>query len=120
MADVADYAAGSVGEEQVVNEGEDEAADAEVDEVEPSARLIARTRRDGISAIRDMETYASSPASSRKSPGSDFPVVKSTMTVMKAPKMRFCKAIPAPEAIAAMMAMPWRAYSTLPAKVNIL
>lgn len=48
-----------------------------------------------------------------------MPVVKSTMTVMKAPKMRFCKAIPAPEAIAAKMAMPWRVYSNLPANVKI-
>lgn len=45
MAYVADYAAGGVGEEQIVDEGEDEAADAKVDEVETSARLVPRTKR---------------------------------------------------------------------------
>lgn len=120
MANVSDNAAGSVGKEEIVDKGEDEAADAKVDEVEASARLIPWTETGGVSAIEGVRTYASSPASSRKSSGSDFPETKSTMTVMKAPKMRFCKAIPAPEAIAAKIAMPWRVYSKLPANVNIL
>lgn len=45
MAYVADYATGGVREEQIVDEGEDEAADAKIDEVQTSARSVPRTKR---------------------------------------------------------------------------
>lgn len=40
-----------------------------------------------------------------------MPLAKSVMVVIKAPKMRFCRATPAPEPMAATMAMPWSVYS---------
>lgn len=40
MADIADDAGGGVGEEGVVEEGEDEAADAQVDEVEAGGASV--------------------------------------------------------------------------------
>lgn len=66
------------------------------------------------------KTYASSLASSRNVSGADLPETKSVMTVMNSPKMRFCRAIPAPEAMAATMAIACRVYSRGPANVKIL
>ena len=42
------------------------------------------------------------------------------MAVMNSPKMRVCRAMPAPDAMAAEMAMPWRVYSRVPANLKIL
>jgi len=55
----------------------------------------------------------------------NFPVAvgsmaKLVMTVTNSPKMRVWRAIPAPEARAAMAAIAWRVYSNEPAYRKIL
>lgn len=66
-----------------------------------------------------MGTHASWAASVRNFSGVDCPETNWVIAVMKRPNMRFCRAIPAPDAIAATTEMPCRVYSTWPAYVKI-
>lgn len=59
------------------------------------------------------DAYAKLPASSRKPDADDTPATKSFIVVMKLPKMKVCRAIPAPEATAATAAMHWSMWSML-------
>ena len=109
MAEVAGDAVAGVGQENVVQVRQNETSNAEIDKVE------AATVSHGRAGSEQAGSYASVETSWRNSSGDDSPVENLAMMVINSPKMRFCEAMPTPEASAAATAIAWSVYSNGPA-----